>query len=112
MPAAPSRMIMNRTSGRWVIAHSDRLKRCMMSPRNLCAFNSLTLSLRNSLAFDSSNFQSGFELLHAERDDPVAVAAPGRDQRRILGEGGDRDRLERERARGADRIDRRSGAAV
>ena len=73
---------MNSTSGRCVMAHSDRLRRFMIALRVQgflrCAGYQRTL--------DGAHLQPGLELLHAERDDPVAVVDAGGDQRGVLGE--------------------------
>jgi len=47
---------------------------------------------------DRAHLEARFELLHAERHDRVAVIDAARDARRVLGERGDRDRLQRQRA--------------
>ena len=62
---------MNSTSGWCVIAHSDRLKRFMTLLRG-----------SRSAGFDRADLEARFELLHAQRDDLVAVADAGGDERR------------------------------
>src|SRR5262245_22923994 len=58
-------MIMNRTSGRCVIDHCDRLNRCISSPDLL----------------ERTDLQARFELLHAERHNLLAVGDAVVDQR-------------------------------
>ena len=70
---------MNSTSARCVIAHSDRLKRFMMSLPAV-------VDLSGGGAFDGADAQARFELLDAKRDDAVAVVDARGDQRRIAGE--------------------------
>ena len=67
---------------------------------------------RLSAASIGADLQAGFELLHAERDDPVAVADAGGDERRVLGEGRDRHRALHQRAALVDHVDQRAGAAI
>src|SRR6516165_237591 len=101
-------MIMNSTSARWVIAHSERLKRFMRASREIYVQREPSLSPW----VDGAHLRAGCELLHPERDDLVAIGDAGADERRILGEGGDGHRPQLQRARFVDQIDRWPAAAV
>src|SRR5262245_38249770 len=93
---------MNRTSAWWVIAHSDKLNRFMTS-----------LPVRSLLPdLDGAYPQAGFERLHAERDDPLAIVDAAGDQRGVAGEGRDGDRPQRQRAVTVDDVHGRPGPAV
>src|SRR5215475_14081295 len=101
-------MIMNSTSARCVIAHSERLKFfmarvpylgisgtlfCPSQPSQACEEGWEGMSLRSNRA----HLHARLEGLHAERHHLIAVAQAAGDERRVLGERGDRDLAQRQR---------------
>src|SRR5262250_1406400 len=99
-------MIMNRTSARCVIAHSERLKRFItrlpfrpwIAFEGRMSFQDMRYSRGQSARVDRAHTLAGDELLHAERYNLVAVLHAASDQRRVPGEGRERDRLQGELA--------------
>src|SRR5215470_11845920 len=113
-------MIMNRTSARWVIAHSERLKRFITrlpfdrgSPLESACLSGHALMLWwRSARVDRAHALSGDELLHAERHDLVAVLHATGNQRGVCGEGGKCHRLQGQLTILRHDIDRGAIAAV
>src|SRR5262249_15380520 len=108
-PAAPRMRIMNRTSARWVIAHSERLKRFITRLPSQLGF---LFRLERSTHVDGANALPGDQLLHAERHDLVAVLHATGDQRRILVERRERHWLQAQLAVGRNDVDGGTVAAI
>ena len=82
MPAAPSSRIMNRTSALMRDRPFGQIEALHGRHSVLAWLRAGCPRAGNVTSSMAADFQPGFELLHAERDDPVAVADAGGDERR------------------------------